>query len=91
VSLVFILGGSYAAGWMVYGTLCTPYLLGGLPLPAAFYGVLVFPIIWGLTEQMTYMVTCFLASRFFVGVRAWRSLLSRSHGRSNMFLYAANL
>jgi hypothetical protein len=25
-----------------------------LPLPAALYGVLVFPFIWGLTEQMTY-------------------------------------
>jgi hypothetical protein len=28
--------------------------LGPLPLPAALYGVLVFPFIWGLTEQMTY-------------------------------------
>jgi membrane protease YdiL (CAAX protease family) len=31
-----------------------PYLLGGLPLPAALYGVLVWPFLWGLTEQMTY-------------------------------------
>jgi membrane protease YdiL (CAAX protease family) len=52
--LVFILGGVYAAGWLVYVTLTPPYLLGGLPLPAALYGVLVFPFIWGLTEQMTY-------------------------------------
>src|SRR4051794_24342696 len=35
VSLVFILGGTNAAGWIVYGTLTPPYLLGGLPLPAA--------------------------------------------------------
>ena len=35
VSLVFILGGTYAAGWVVYGTLTPPYLLGGLPLPAS--------------------------------------------------------
>jgi hypothetical protein len=28
--------------------------LWSLPLPAALYGVLVFPFIWGLTEQMTY-------------------------------------
>jgi hypothetical protein len=54
VSLVFILGGIYAAGWLVYGTLTPPYLFGALPLPAALYGVLVFPFIWGLTEQMTY-------------------------------------
>src|SRR5688572_9082136 len=52
VSLVFILGGTYAAGWIVYGTLTPPYLLGGLPLPAALYGVLVWPFIRGLTEQM---------------------------------------
>jgi membrane protease YdiL (CAAX protease family) len=54
VSLVFIFGGTYAAGWIVYGTLTQPYFLGGLPLPAALYGVLVWPFIWGLTEQMTY-------------------------------------
>ena len=53
-SLVFIFAGTYAAGWIVYGTLTPPYLLGGLPLPAALYGVLVWPFIWGLTEQMTY-------------------------------------
>lgn len=54
LSLVFILGGVYAAGWLVYGTLRPPYLYGPLPLPAALYGTLVFPVIWGLTEQMTY-------------------------------------
>jgi hypothetical protein len=53
-SLVFIFGGTFAAGWVVYGTVQPPYLLGGLPLPAALYGVLVWPFIWGLTEQMTY-------------------------------------
>lgn len=54
VSLVFIFGGTFAAGWIVYGTARPPVFLGGLPLPAALYGVLVFPIIWGVTEQMTY-------------------------------------
>jgi hypothetical protein len=53
-SLVFILGGVYAAGWLLYGTLTPPLLFGSLPLPAALYGVLVWPFIWGLTEQMTY-------------------------------------
>ncbi len=52
--LTFILGGVYAAGWVVYGTLTPPYLYGTLPLPAALYGVFVWPFIWGLTEQMTY-------------------------------------
>ena len=54
VSLVFIYGGTYAAGWIVYGAPAPPYFLGGLPLPAALYGVLVWPFMWGLTEQMTY-------------------------------------
>jgi uncharacterized protein len=54
VSLVFILGGVYATGWLLYGTLTPPYLFERLPLPAALYGVLVWPFIWGLTEQMTY-------------------------------------
>src|SRR3954454_10935560 len=42
-SLVFILGGIYATGWLLYGTLTPPYLYGPLPLPAALYGVLVWP------------------------------------------------
>jgi uncharacterized protein len=53
-SLVFVLGGVYGTGWLLYGTLTPPFLFGPLPLPAALYGVLVFPFIWGLTEQMTY-------------------------------------
>ena len=64
VSLVFILGGVYAAGWLLYGTLTPPYLFGSLPLPAALFGVLVWPFIWGLTEQMTY--NGYLVPRFQV-------------------------
>src|SRR5918995_2502506 len=66
--LVFILGGIYAAGWLVYGTPSQPYLFGHLPLPAAVYGVLVFPFIWGLTEQMTY--NGYLLPRFQVLCRS---------------------
>jgi hypothetical protein len=64
VSLAFILGGVYAAGWLVYGTFTPPYVFGSLPLPAALYGVLVWPFIWGLTEQMTY--NGYLVPRFQV-------------------------
>ena len=67
-SLVFILGGVYAAGWLVYGTLTPPYLYGPLPLPAALYGVLVWPFIWGVTEQMTY--NGYLVPRFQVLCRS---------------------
>jgi plasmid stabilization system protein ParE len=68
VSLVFILGGIYAVGWLLYGTLTPPYLFGPLPLPAALYGVLVWPFIWGLTEQMTY--NGYLVPRFQVLCRS---------------------
>jgi membrane protease YdiL (CAAX protease family) len=67
VSLVFILGGVFAAGWGLYGT-PSPYLYGRLPLPAALYGVLVWPFIWGLTEQMTY--NGYLVPRFQVLCRS---------------------
>ena len=67
-SLVFILGGIHAAGWLLYGTLTPPYLFRPLPLPAALCGVLVWPVIWGLTEQMTY--NGFLAPRFQVLCRS---------------------
>jgi membrane protease YdiL (CAAX protease family) len=67
-SLVFILGGVYAVGWFLYGTLTPPYTFGPLPLPAALYGVLVFPFIWGLTEQMTY--NGYLLPRFQVLCRS---------------------
>jgi membrane protease YdiL (CAAX protease family) len=64
VSLVLILGGIAAGGWLVYGTIQPPFLFGRLPLPAALYGVLVWPFLWGLTEQMTY--NGYLAPRFQV-------------------------
>lgn len=54
VSLIFIFGGTYAAGWIVYESPKSAYFLGGLPLAASLYGMLVWPFIWGLTEQMTY-------------------------------------
>ena len=67
-SLVFIFGGTYAAGWLLYGTPSQPYSFGSLPLPAAVYGVLVWPFVWGLTEQMTY--NGYLLPRFQVLCRS---------------------
>jgi membrane protease YdiL (CAAX protease family) len=68
VSLAFILAGTYGAGWLVYGSLSPPFLFGRLPLPAALYGVLVWPFIWGLAEQMTY--NGYLVPRFQVLCRS---------------------
>jgi hypothetical protein len=52
--LAVILGGVYTAGWVLYGTLTQPLLFESLPGPATLYAALVFPVLWGLTEQMTY-------------------------------------
>jgi CAAX prenyl protease-like protein len=68
VGLAFVVAGVYGAGWVVYGTLTPPYLYGSLPLSAALYGSLVFPFVWGLTEQMTY--NGYLVPRFQV---VWQS------------------
>jgi hypothetical protein len=64
VYLAFILAGIYVAGWLVYGALTPPYVSGPLPMSAVVYGVIVWPFIWGLTEQMTY--NGYLAPRFQV-------------------------
>jgi membrane protease YdiL (CAAX protease family) len=66
--LVFILGGIYAAGRLLYGTPTPPYFSGPLPLPAVLYGLLVWPFIWGLVEQMTY--NGYLVPRFQVLCRS---------------------
>lgn len=68
VGLVFIFAGTAAAGWIVYGKVAPPYFLGGLPLPAVIYGVLVWPFIWGLAEQMVY--NGYLLTRFQVLCRS---------------------
>ena len=68
MSLVFIFGGTSLAGWAVYGSPAPPYFLDGLPLPAGVYGVLVWPFVWGLSEQMTY--NGYLLSRFQVLFRS---------------------
>jgi membrane protease YdiL (CAAX protease family) len=68
VCLVFIFCGTFGAGWLLYARPAPPYLLGHLPLPAALYGVLIWPFIWGLTEQMTY--NGYLVPRFQVLCRS---------------------
>ena len=54
VSLLFIFGGISISSFLVFGTAQPPALFRPLPLLPALYGVLVFPLVWGLTEQMTY-------------------------------------
>jgi membrane protease YdiL (CAAX protease family) len=53
-SLILILGGVAGASLLVYGSASAPLTFEHLPLPAALYALLVFPLLWGFTEQMTY-------------------------------------
>jgi uncharacterized protein len=64
ISLLFIFAGIRGSSYLVFGTWQPPALFQRLPLSAALYGVLVFPAIWGLTEQMTY--NGYLVPRFQV-------------------------
>jgi hypothetical protein len=57
-SLLFIFAGNYGGSLMVFGTLDPPQIFEPLPLAAALYGVLVFPLIWGFTEQASYNGYC---------------------------------
>jgi len=52
--LLFIFGGVAASSLLVYGSIGSPQFGQPLPFVAALYAVLVWPIVWGFTEQMTY-------------------------------------
>ncbi|MCG8273988.1 CPBP family glutamic-type intramembrane protease [Aquamicrobium sp. NLF2-7] len=52
--LIFIFGGVALSSWLIYGTMSGPQFSEPLPLAATLYALLVWPLIWGFTEQMTY-------------------------------------
>ncbi|KUO53016.1 MAG: hypothetical protein APF76_12620 [Desulfitibacter sp. BRH_c19] len=43
---------------LIFGTPYPPQLMGGIPLWGALYSVIVFPILWGFSEQITYQGYC---------------------------------
>lgn len=53
--MALALGGMLLASLAIYGTVETPPPFGALPLWAALYSVLVWPLLWGITEEITYM------------------------------------
>jgi hypothetical protein len=61
-SPLFIFGGNFTASLLVYGNLDAPQIFEPLPLLPALYAVLIFPLVWGVTEQITY--NGYLLSRF---------------------------
>lgn len=52
--LVFILGGVAASSFLLYGGVGLPQFGEPLPWMPALYALLIWPLIWGLTEQLTY-------------------------------------
>ena len=64
LNLVCIFAGIRGSSHLVFGTWQPPALFQRLPLAPAIYGVVVFPAIWGLIEQMTY--NGYLVPRFQV-------------------------
>jgi membrane protease YdiL (CAAX protease family) len=63
-SLAVIIAGVRTSSYFVFGSWEPPTLYQPLPLPAAIYAVVVFPALWGVTEQMTY--NGYLVPRFQV-------------------------
>jgi uncharacterized protein len=47
--------GTVASTYLFYGTFEPMQVMGGIPLWGALFSVLVFPLLWGFTEQLTYM------------------------------------
>ncbi|WDR01942.1 CPBP family intramembrane metalloprotease [Devosia algicola] len=54
VCLCFIFGGVALSSLLVFGEVGIPQLGDRLPMGAALYAVLIWPLVWGVTEQMTY-------------------------------------
>lgn len=52
--LLLILAGNLGTNFLVYGRFGMPMIFEPLPLPATLYGVFIFPLLWGITEQTTY-------------------------------------
>jgi membrane protease YdiL (CAAX protease family) len=46
--------GSIASTYITYGTFEPVQVMGGIPLWGALFSVLVFPLLWAFTEQLTY-------------------------------------
>jgi len=62
--LLFIFGGVAVSSLLIYGSIGSPQFNEPLPFPAALYAVLIWPLVWGFTEQMTY--NGYLVPRFQV-------------------------
>ncbi len=49
-----ILGG-FIASALIYRSAPAPMPIGPLPLPGAFYSLLIWPVVWAVAEELTYL------------------------------------
>jgi membrane protease YdiL (CAAX protease family) len=83
ISLAIIVTGISISSYIVFGTTEAPTLLQPLPLLPTLYGVLIFPLVWGFTEEMTYNGYLAPRTQFSPAARPWPLRSSHSLRRFN--------
>lgn len=76
---VITMGFTVLAGFMLYGSFQPPSVAGKLPITAALYSVILWPLIWGIMEQITYQGYALPRMEKVVG-RRWIAVLFVSFG-----------
>ncbi len=72
--MALAVGGMILASIAVYGSADTPSPFGEVPMWAALYGVLVWPLLWAFTEELTYMGYSLPRLEILTG-RSWVAVL----------------
>ena len=71
-------GGGTVAGILIYGG-PPPAPMGGLPLWGTLFSLLVFPVLWGITEQLTYQGYALPRLQMLTG-KTWLAVLIVAFG-----------
>jgi membrane protease YdiL (CAAX protease family) len=64
---------------LIYQTPYPPQLMGGIPLWGAIYSVTIFPVLWGLSEQITYQGYSLTRLEYYFGNK-WLAIALVSFG-----------
>ena len=81
--LPFAILGGFLGTALIYGSAPGPTPIGPLPLVGALYSFLIWPVIWAITEEVTYLGSYYRAWKHLPDARRLRSQLWCSFGRSN--------
>ena len=79
LSMVLFIGGGMILGLLIYGSSAAPLAMQPLPLWGSLYSLLIWPIIWALAEDMTYVGYALPRLEVLSG-RAWPAVLVMSLG-----------